>query len=57
VQVIDLFAKVCPGGEYTNELGGIDYARPDGLHFSSQSAPWVADWLGLRLLNELSSGS
>lgn len=57
VEVIDLFAKVCPDGQFTNELGGIPYARPDGLHFSSQSAPWVADWLGLRLLNSIGAGA
>jgi hypothetical protein len=57
VEVVDLFGHVCPGGEYTNELGGITYARPDGLHFSPDSARWVADWLGLRLLSQVADGT
>jgi lysophospholipase L1-like esterase len=57
VEVIDLFGHICPDGAYAGELGGIPHARPDGLHFSPASARWVADWLGLELLNRLPTDS
>lgn len=45
IELVDLFAKVCPNGRFTKDLGGVSDARPDGVHFSDDSADWVADWL------------
>lgn len=49
VKVVDLFARVCPGGRFTQELGGLSNVRPDGLHLSDVAADWVAAWLGPQL--------
>ena len=54
LEVVDLYPHVCPGGSYTADLGGIDDARPDGLHFSDPGADWLAAWLGPKLLAPLS---
>ena len=51
LRVVDLFARVCPQGEFTQQLGDVDNARPDGLHFSDAGADWVADWLCPELLD------
>lgn len=45
VELLDLFARACPGGEFTGTLGGRDAARPDGVHFSETGADWAAGWL------------
>jgi peptidoglycan/LPS O-acetylase OafA/YrhL len=50
LEVVDLYPHVCPGGSFTPTLGGIDDARPDGLHFSDPGADWLASWLGPRLI-------
>lgn len=50
LQIYDLFADLCPGGEFTDELGGFEDARPDGLHLSDDVADWTAAWLLPRLL-------
>jgi len=50
VQVIDLHAKVCPGGRFTNSLEGIEPFRPDGIHFSPRGGRWVGEWLGPELV-------
>ncbi|MCB1250917.1 MAG: acyltransferase family protein [Acidimicrobiales bacterium] len=50
VSYVDLPAAVCPGGAYVADLGGIEGARPDGLHFSADAALWVADRLGPQVL-------
>jgi peptidoglycan/LPS O-acetylase OafA/YrhL len=53
---IDLRARVCPAGAFSNRLGPVDGARPDGVHFSDPGADWVASWLGPLLADpELSS--
>ena len=51
VRVVDLFSLVCPGGRFTETVGPVTGARPDGLHFSESGARWLADtyasdWLG-----------
>jgi peptidoglycan/LPS O-acetylase OafA/YrhL len=51
LRVIDLFAHVCPRGEFTQRLGDVDNARPDGMHFSDAGADWVAEWLCPELLD------
>jgi hypothetical protein len=50
VTIIDLFAKVCPDGQFTDSMDGVDQIRPDGLHFSESGAEWVAQWLGPQLV-------
>jgi hypothetical protein len=42
---------VCPHGAFTDRLGTVDGARPDGVHFSDPGADWVAAWLGPRLVD------
>jgi peptidoglycan/LPS O-acetylase OafA/YrhL len=46
VVTVDLAAHVCPGGQFTDQLGPVADGRPDGLHFSDPGADWVAQWLG-----------
>jgi hypothetical protein len=46
VIAVDLAARVCAGGEFSDRLGSVDGARPDGVHFSDPGADWVATWLG-----------
>jgi peptidoglycan/LPS O-acetylase OafA/YrhL len=45
VQVLDTTDVVCPGGQFTSRLGGVD-ARPDGNHFSDPGADWYANVIG-----------
>jgi peptidoglycan/LPS O-acetylase OafA/YrhL len=44
VQVLDLASHLCPGGQYVAELDDT-VMRPDGVHFSRDSAPIVWKWL------------
>ncbi len=44
--VLDWTEPICPAGEFTDRLGAVTDARPDGLHFSDDGADWVANWLG-----------
>jgi hypothetical protein len=46
---VDLAARVCPEGTFTDQLGPVADGRPDGMHFSDPGADWVATWLGPRL--------
>ena len=46
---MDWNPRLCPGGAFTDRLGPVDDARPDGLHFSDAGADWVADWLAPEL--------
>lgn len=50
MQVLDLNRRVCPDGAFTQRLGGLDGARPDGVHFSEPAADWVARWLGPQIV-------
>ena len=43
VRVVDLDGLVCPGGRFTQHVGPVSDARPDGLHFSEAGARWLAD--------------
>jgi hypothetical protein len=50
-KVADLDGVLCPDGSFTDELYGIDDARPDGYHLSPEAARAVADrWLGPKVL-------
>jgi peptidoglycan/LPS O-acetylase OafA/YrhL len=50
VRVIDINGEICPGGDYTEQLYGIDGARPDGLHFSDEGSFATSEWLGPQVL-------
>jgi hypothetical protein len=50
VQVIDLFAKLCPDGTFVNRIDGMTNIRPDKAHFSLRSALWLSEWLGPQLI-------
>lgn len=52
--LVDLDSEICPNGEFTNSLHGIEDFRPDGIHFSEHGARWVGKWLGEQLV-ELAS--
>jgi hypothetical protein len=56
VRPLDLAAKVCPGGAFDRNVGGIERARPDGLHFIDDAALWVAEWLGPAVLDASGGG-
>ena len=46
VQLADLDAQICPGGEYDRDVFGPN-SRPDGLHLSDEAAEILTDkWLG-----------
>jgi hypothetical protein len=43
----DLFSELCPNGEYSDDLWGIEDARPDGMHLSDEASLELARrWLG-----------
>ena len=47
----DLYAELCPNGEFESELWGIEDARPDGIHLSDEAAIELARrWLGPMVL-------
>ncbi|MBW2275024.1 MAG: acyltransferase [Deltaproteobacteria bacterium] len=48
--LVDLDAELCPGGEYTRSLHGIEDFRRDGIHLSKAAKLWVGTWLGEQLL-------
>lgn len=53
VSIVDLERAICPNGEYTNSLFGIESFRPDGIHFSRAGKKWLGNWLGEELLREM----
>ncbi len=46
---VDVMDRICPGGKFKANLGGISDARPDGTHFTDKSADWAAKWLMPRI--------
>ncbi|HEX2850836.1 MAG TPA: acyltransferase family protein [Acidimicrobiales bacterium] len=46
VEMLDLFGRVCPKGDFTDTVGGVTDARPDGVHFTDPAADWLASWIG-----------
>jgi hypothetical protein len=46
IELVDLDARVCPGGVFQPEVEGVADARPDGVHFSLQAADRLATVLG-----------
>lgn len=57
VAVIDPREKLCPGGTFVEDVGGIPGGRPDGIHLSSEASFWFAEWLGPQLVEFASGGS
>ncbi len=51
VHLVDVTSRLCPGGAFDPDLGGVTGARPDGIHFDDQGADWVASWLMPMLLH------
>lgn len=47
--LIDLFEKVCPGGELLTELDGTRLREDDGVHFAPEGAAVLRAWLYPRL--------
>ena len=50
VSIIDLAARVCPGGPPCSSVVGGVWAREDGLHYGPAGSLWVARWLMPKLL-------
>jgi lysophospholipase L1-like esterase len=44
VSVLDLNAKLSPGGVYTNRVDGIKM-RSDGVHPTPEAVTWLTPWL------------
>jgi hypothetical protein len=45
--VLDLFSRVCPNGQYRDDVEGIPSGRSDGIHFTKEAALALAsNWLG-----------
>ena len=45
VQLIDVGARLCPGGVCEQDIDGREPIRPDGVHFSIDSAQSLARWV------------
>ena len=50
VSIIDLAARVCPGGPPCSAVVDGVWAREDGLHYGPAGSLWVARWLLPKLL-------
>jgi peptidoglycan/LPS O-acetylase OafA/YrhL len=47
VTVLDFFNRICPNGQYSDDVEGIPNARTDGFHFTTEAALAIAtNWLG-----------
>ncbi len=46
IELVDIDARVCPGGVFRSEVEGVADARPDGVHFSLPAADRLATLLG-----------
>lgn len=47
VTLADLFERICPGGQYRDDVEGVSDGRPDGFHLSDEAAAALARrWLG-----------
>jgi hypothetical protein len=43
--MVELEARVCPGGRFSSEVEGVTGARPDGFHLSEAASDALAPWL------------
>ncbi len=51
VTVADMFGRVCPNGQFSNTVEGVENGRPDGIHFSKDAGLALArNWLGPLIL-------
>jgi len=50
VTLVDLQALACPDGTFTDTLGTVENARPDGVHFSDAGADWIAARIGPQIV-------
>ena len=51
VRFLDLFEALCPSGDCADPASTLDPDwRPDGLHFSTEGAREIADWITLQIL-------
>ena len=56
-EVADLFQRLCPGGQYSDEVEGVPDGRPDGFHLSPEASQALArNWLGPIVLDLGRSG-
>ena len=47
---IDMGPWLCPGGTFKEQIDGVEM-RPDGVHFSDESAPIAWQWLGPKIID------
>jgi len=45
VRVLDIGARLCPGGVCQQEVGASELVRPDGVHFSIDASKGLAHWV------------
>ncbi len=45
VRVLDVGARLCPGGVCQQEIGASEPIRPDGVHFSIDASQGLAHWV------------
>jgi lysophospholipase L1-like esterase len=47
--LVDLGSYVCPTGRYQDNVGNVDMARPDGVHYSDAGSDLIGRWLAPQL--------
>ncbi len=50
LRVFDLFSVLCPDGKFVAGLGGVEAARPDGIHLGPEGSLWLAEHYGAAIL-------
>jgi hypothetical protein len=46
-EVADLHQRLCPGGQYSDDVEGVENGRPDGFHLTLEASTALArNWLG-----------
>jgi peptidoglycan/LPS O-acetylase OafA/YrhL len=53
VVVVDLAARLCPGGQCTDHARGFETQHVDSVHFTPRNAAWTARWLWPYILDTL----
>jgi peptidoglycan/LPS O-acetylase OafA/YrhL/lysophospholipase L1-like esterase len=57
-RVADLHKRLCPNGQYSDEVEGVENGRPDGFHLSREaSAALARNWLGPLVLQTGEEGA
>ena len=44
--LVDLDARLCPDGEFLEEVDDVGVLRPDGIHLTADASVWLAESLG-----------